>query len=185
MCHFSLPLHLLSNGWVFFFDIDDRLFILIFQKDSIRRIWRILISKNISNGFNRNGAVMEKPVVFVVDDDESICRALKRLMKSVGLAVKTFTSSEDFLNHGSKDVPCCIVLDIRMPGTSGLELQEKLVKSGSTIPIIFISVREDIQAREQGLRAGAIAFLQKPFEDQKLLDAVYSTLKESQNDKTQ
>ena len=119
---------------------------------------------------------MEKPVVFVVDDDESVCRSLRRLMKSVEHNVRTFTSAEDFLNQGCHNVPGCLILDVRMPGMNGLELQEKLVKSGSTMPIIFMSAHEDAPTREQAMKAGAIAFLKKPFEDQILIEKVNSAL---------
>jgi FixJ family two-component response regulator len=126
---------------------------------------------------------MEKPIVFVVDDDESVCKALKRLMKSVGIKVRTLASAEDFLNQGCHNVPGCLILDVRIPGINGLELQEKLVESSSTMPIIFISAHEDVSVREQGLRAGAVAFLQKPFEDKTLLDAVYSAFGRLVDDK--
>ena len=115
---------------------------------------------------------MDRPVVFVIDDDDSICRSLRRLIKSVGHNVRTFTSAKDFLNQGCRNVPGCLVLDVRMPGMSGLELQKRLGDSGSTMPIIFISAHEDISALEQGLRAGAIAFLMKPFEDELLVEKV-------------
>jgi two-component system response regulator FixJ len=119
---------------------------------------------------------MDKPVVFVIDDDESVCRSLRRLMKSVGLNVRTFTSAEDFLNQGYQNVPGCLVLDVKMPGMSGLELQKRLVDFGSKMPIIFMSAHEDVSTREQGLRTGAIVFLQKPFEDQVLIEMVNSAL---------
>jgi len=117
---------------------------------------------------------MDKPVVFVIDDDESVCRSLRRLMKSVGHNVRTFTSAEDFLNQGCQNAPGCLVLDVRMPGMSGLELQEKLAESGSTMPIIFISAHEDTQVREQAMKAGATAFIQKPFEDKVIFDTIHS-----------
>lgn len=117
---------------------------------------------------------MEKPVVFIVDDDESVCRALKRLMKSVGLDVRVFTSAKDFLDQGCQNVPGCLILDVRMPGIDGLELQEKLRASGSQMPIIFITAHEDDKAHERATRMGAVAYLQKPFEDHVLLDAIYS-----------
>lgn len=119
---------------------------------------------------------MGKPVVFVIDDDESVCRSLRRLMKSVGLNVRTFTLAEDFLNQGCQNMAGCLVLDVRMPGMNGLELQKILVDSCSNMPIIFMSAHGDISAIEQGLRAGAIAFLQKPFEDQDLIEKVNSAL---------
>ena len=122
------------------------------------------------------GMTMEKPVVFVVDDDESVCKALKRLMKSAGIKARSLSSAEDFLNQGCHNVPGCLILDVRMPGMNGLELQEKVVKSGSTMPIIFMSAHEDAPAREQAMQAGAIAFLKKPFEDQILIEKVNSAL---------
>jgi FixJ family two-component response regulator len=128
------------------------------------------------------GMIMKKPVVLVVDDDESVCKALERLMKSVGLDVRTFTSAESFLNLDCHNVPCCLVLYMRMPVIDGLQLQEKLARSGSQIPIIFISAHEDDRAREKGLRAGAMAFFHKPFEDQALIDAVYSAISKFQTE---
>ena len=122
------------------------------------------------------GMIMEKPVVFVVDDDESVCKALKRLMKSAGIKARSLSSAEDFLNQGCHNVPGCLILDVRMPGMNGLELQEELVKSGSTMPIIFMSAHEDAPTREQAMKAGAIAFLKKPFEDQILIEKVNSAL---------
>jgi len=115
---------------------------------------------------------MDKPIVFVVDDDESVCKALRRLMKSAGYNVRTFTSAKDFLNQGCQNVPGCLILDMRMPGMSGLELQERLADAGSEMPIIFMSAHEDISSREQGLRAGAVAFIKKPFDDYILIEKV-------------
>ena len=119
---------------------------------------------------------MDNPIIFVVDDDESVCKALKRLLRSAGIKARTLSSAEDFLNQGCHNVPGCLILDVRMPGMNGLELQEKLVKSGSTMPIIFMSAHEDAPAREQAMKAGAIAFLKKPFEDQILIEKVNSAL---------
>ncbi|MHC4132819.1 MAG: response regulator transcription factor [Planctomycetota bacterium] len=120
--------------------------------------------------------IIEKPVVFIVEDDESVRTALKRLMKSAGLRVRAFSSAEDFLNQESQNIHGCLILDLKMPGMNGLELQEKLAKSGSTMPIIFISAYQDVTAREQAMKAGAEAFLQKPFEDQILFEKVNSIL---------
>jgi len=128
------------------------------------------------------GMIMEKPVVFIVDDDESVCKALKRLLKSAGIKARTLSSAEDFLNQGCHNVPGCLILDVRMPGMNGLELQEKLVKSGSTMPIIFMSAHEDTPTREQAMKAGAIAFLKKPFEDQILIEKVNSVLSRIENE---
>ena len=119
---------------------------------------------------------MDKPVIFIVDDDESICRSLGRLMKSVGLNVRTFTSAVDFLELGCWNLPGCLVLDVRMPEMGGLELQRRLGEAGSKMPIIFMSADEDIAARQQGLSAGAAAFLQKPFEGQVLVENIKKAL---------
>ncbi len=122
---------------------------------------------------------MMSPTVSIVDDDESVCRALSRLMKSVGFEVRTYTSAEDFLRQGGQDDASCLVLDVRMPGIGGLGLQEKLADSGCRIPIIFITAHEDERVRSQVIECGAVAFLQKPFEDQDLLDAIYSAMGDS------
>ena len=119
--------------------------------------------------------------MFVVDDDESVCIALKRLLKSAGIKARTLSSAEDFLNQGCHNVPGCLILDVRMPGMNGLELQEKVVKSGSTMPIIFMSAHEDAPTCEQAMKAGAIAFLKKPFEDQILIEKVNSVLNRIEN----
>lgn len=132
---------------------------------------------------------MDKPIVFVVDDDESVCKALRRLMKSAGYNIRTFTSAEDFLNQGCQNVPGCLILDMRMPGMSGLELQERLADAGSKMPIIFMSAHEDISSREKGLRAGAVAFIKKPFDDYILIEKVDLALRrfmsESQKNKNE
>lgn len=119
---------------------------------------------------------MNQPVVFVIDDDESICRSLRRLIKSAGFCVRTFISGNDFLNQGCQNMPGCILLDVRMPEVGGLELQQRLNDSGSKMPIIFMSAHHDTETREKALNAGAIAFLQKPFEDQLLLETIRSAL---------
>lgn len=115
-------------------------------------------------------------IVFVIDDDESVCRSLRRVMKSEGFHVRTFTSAEEFLNQGCPTLPGCLILDVRMPGMGGLELQRKLVELSPPMPVIFMSAHDDVLAREQGLAAGAVAFLKKPFESQVLLEAVRSAL---------
>lgn len=118
----------------------------------------------------------EKVVISIVDDDESVRKALKRLIKSVGLRVEAFASAEDFLSSGRSQDVACLLLDLRLPGMSGLELQAELVASNCRIPIVFISAHGDEQARVQALEAGAIDFLQKPFSEQALFDAINSAL---------
>ena len=110
--------------------------------------------------------------IFVVDDDESVRRALKRLMKSAGFKVDTFGSAREFLNTGGTNRPGIMVVDVRMPEMTGLELQKQLAASGAKIPVIFISAHEDSRAVEMALAAGAEAFLYKPFDDRDLLAAV-------------
>ncbi len=114
--------------------------------------------------------------IFIVDDDRSVRRALKRLVKIAGFSAKTFASAREFWDSGRFRSRGVLVLDVRMPGMSGLELQKQLIDSDSDMPIIFITAHEDIQARTKALEAGAVAFLQKPFEDQILIDAINRAL---------
>jgi FixJ family two-component response regulator len=112
------------------------------------------------------------PVVFVVDDDPSIRDALTSLIRSVGLRVETFESARAFLIRQPSDVPGCLVLDVRLPGLSGLDLQRELAAAQITMPIIFITGHGDIPMTVQAMKAGAVEFLTKPFRDQDLLDAI-------------
>ena len=112
------------------------------------------------------------PVVFVVDDDPSVGRAIKRLVESVGLQVVHFGSAQEFMRSERPDAPSCLVLDVRLPGISGLDFQRQLAESNINIPIIFISAHGDIPMTVRAMKAGAIEFLTKPFRDQDLLDAV-------------
>lgn len=118
--------------------------------------------------------------VFVVDDDASIRDALSRLMRSVDIHVEVFSSAGQFLSHPVPDTPACLVLDVRLPGFSGLELQQRLTESNSRIPIIFITGHGDIPMTVRAMKAGAIEFLTKPFRDQELLDAVQLALAKDQ-----
>jgi FixJ family two-component response regulator len=111
-------------------------------------------------------------VVFVIDDDVAIQEALKSLIRSVDLRVETFGSTADFLKSTPPDGPSCLVLDVRLPGLSGLDFQAELAKSGRLIPIIFMTGHGDIPMTVQAMKAGAIEFLPKPFRDQDMLDAV-------------
>jgi FixJ family two-component response regulator len=110
--------------------------------------------------------------VFIVDDDMSIRDALSTLIRSVGLEVRTFTSSAEFLDAALPDVPTCLVLDVRLPGLSGLDLQRELARTGVHIPIIFISGHGDIPMTVRAMKAGAVEFLLKPVREQDLLDAI-------------
>jgi FixJ family two-component response regulator len=113
-----------------------------------------------------------EPVVFVVDDDPSVRRAIKRLIGSLGLQVELFGSPQEFLGSERPDAPSCLVLDVRLPGMSGLDFQRELSEANLHIPIIFITAHGDIQMTVRAMKAGAVEFLTKPFRDQDLLDAV-------------
>jgi FixJ family two-component response regulator len=112
------------------------------------------------------------PLISIVDDDESVRQALKSLIDSIGFRAEVFGSGEEFLNSAYVLQTDCLIADVRMAGMNGLELQERLNASGSPIPIVFISAHDDKDARVRGLRAGAIAFLQKPFSEDSLLGAL-------------
>ena len=114
--------------------------------------------------------------VSVVEDDESVRTALRRLLRSFGLTVETFATSEEFLARPQVESPACLILDVRLPGMSGLELQEHLGSARQRIPIVFITAHEDQQARHEALAAGAVDFLIKPFDEQVLLNAVSQAL---------
>ena len=115
-------------------------------------------------------------IVFVVDDDASVRNALKSLIRSVGLQVELFSSAQEFLQSKRPNAPSCLILDIRLPGISGLDFQRKLAETNNPIPIIFISGHGDIQMSVRALKAGAVDFLPKPFRDQDLLDAIHVAL---------
>jgi FixJ family two-component response regulator len=120
----------------------------------------------------RGLASSEEPLVFVIDDDASIREALRSLFRSIGLRVEVFGSAQDFLQSKLPNVASCLVLDIRLPGVSGLDFQRDLAKADIHIPIIFITGHGDITMSVQAMKAGAIDFLTKPFRDQDMLDAV-------------
>ncbi len=115
-------------------------------------------------------------LIAIVDDDELMRNALQGLLKSVGLPARTFASAEEFLHSGQQDQTACLIADIRMPGMSGLELQAKLNAARCRIPTIFITAHGDSKMRMQALRAGAVEFLAKPFDDEVLLGNVRAAL---------
>jgi FixJ family two-component response regulator len=121
---------------------------------------------------------MSKPesIVYVVDDDESVREAIQSLIRSVGLHVEAFASAQDFLRSKRPDVPGCLVLDIRLPGFSGLQLQRKLADADIRIPIVFMTGHGDIPMTVKAMKAGAVEFLTKPFRDQDLLDAIQQSI---------
>ena len=111
-------------------------------------------------------------IVYVIDDDSSIREAITSLIRSIGMRVETFGSAQEFMASSRPDAPACLVLDVRMPGLSGLDLQRELTDAGIRIPIIFITGHGDIPMSVRAMKAGAVAFLTKPFRDQDLLDAI-------------
>ncbi len=114
----------------------------------------------------------ERPVVFVVDDDLAMREALQDLLASVGMDVRLFASTQDFMQAKRPDAPGCLVLDVRLPGASGLSFQEELPRAGVDLPVIFITGHGDIPMTVRAMKAGAVEFLSKPFRDQELLDAI-------------
>jgi len=115
-------------------------------------------------------------IVFVIDDDPSMRGALEDLVGSVGLQVRVFASPQDFLQSKLPEVPGCLVLDVRLPGMSGLTFQKELAKLGVALPVIFITGHGDIPMSVRAMKAGAIEFLTKPFHDQELLDAIHAAI---------
>jgi len=120
--------------------------------------------------------VEERAVVFVIDDDSSMRLALEDLVRSVGLEVRTFAAPREFLQSKPPDVAGCLVLDVRLPGMSGLTFQKELAKEGLALPVIFITGHGDISMSVRAMKAGAVEFLTKPFHDQDLLDAVHTAV---------
>ena len=115
-------------------------------------------------------------IVFVVDDDPSMRESLRNLVRSIGLRVQVFASGQEFLRSGHVDRPACLVLDVRMPGLSGLDLQKRMVDAGTDIPIVFLSGHADIPMSVRAMKAGAAEFLTKPVREQDLLDAIQEAL---------
>lgn len=112
-------------------------------------------------------------MIYIVDDDASVRKAMARLMKATGLSAQTFASAETFLQSVEPTASDCLLVDIQMPGMSGLELQQQLARSGIQVPVIFITAFDDDNSREQARRAGALGYFRKPFDDQALLDAIF------------
>jgi RNA polymerase sigma factor (sigma-70 family) len=121
-----------------------------------------------------------EPTVFIVDDDEAVRRALEELVASVGLAAETYASALEFLEGCDPTRPGCLLLDVRMPGMSGLQLQEELSKRQITLPVIIITGHGDIPTAVHAMRSGALSILEKPFRDQELLDEVQNAIEQSQ-----
>ena len=118
------------------------------------------------------------PIVFVVDDEPSVRLSMTRLLQSVGLEARTFTSAQDFLLSDRPDAPGCLILDVRLPGFSGLELQERLAAEKIDLPIIFVTGFGDIPMSVRAMKAGAVEFLTKPFREQDLLEAIHRCIEQ-------
>lgn len=125
----------------------------------------------------------EEPIVFVVDDSPSVRRSLERLIKSVGLKAECFGSAQEYLKRGPHSGPSCMILDMRMPGLSGLELQEALAASSIRIPIIFLTGHANVPESVRAMKAGAVDFIEKPFDDTVLLEAVQKALAEDRGER--
>ncbi len=117
-----------------------------------------------------------KPTIFIVDDDPSVCESTRLMLEGVGFDVKTFASAQDFLNVKLQEGPGCLILDVRMPGISGLDLQEKLLSAKTPLPVIFITGHGTVPMSVRAMKAGAVDFLQKPFDEQDLLDAIHRAI---------
>jgi FixJ family two-component response regulator len=121
-------------------------------------------------------SALDVPTVFVIDDDAGVRRAIRDLLESIGLRCESFPSAQEFLSSERADDPSCLVLDVRLPGISGLDLQHELGRAGRKIPIIFITGHADVPMTVRAMKSGAVEFLTKPFRDQELLDAVQRSL---------
>jgi FixJ family two-component response regulator len=122
-----------------------------------------------------------KPLIAIVDDDESVCRAMKRLVRSLGMEGDAFTSGREFIDRIETTPsfqPDCVVLDVQMAGMNGLEVQERLASSGNPLPVIFITAHDEAGVRDRALAAGAVAFLRKPFNDKLFIKTLRVALKE-------
>jgi FixJ family two-component response regulator len=122
------------------------------------------------------------PLIAVVDDDAAICEAVQSLLRSMGFRAATFATAQDFLQSGRLPEAACLIVDMRMPRMSGLALQQRLTTAQCPIPIIFITAHGDAETRARALRAGAVAFLDKPFSDEALLRAVQAALPSARGD---
>ncbi len=126
-----------------------------------------------------------KPTIFIVDDDPSVCESTRLMLEGVGFDVKTFASAHDFLNAKLQEGPGCLILDVRMPGISGLDLQENLVSAKTVLPVIFITGHGTVPMSVRAMKAGAVDFLQKPFEEQDLLDAINRAITRQREEKSE
>jgi FixJ family two-component response regulator len=122
-----------------------------------------------------------KAIVYVVDDDLSVQEGLERLLHAAGWEVETFASAKEFLAHRKENIPSCLVLDVGLPGLSGLDLQKRILEANREIPIVFITGHEDVPTSVRAMKAGAVEFLVKPFSEKDLLDAIHQAIKRDQS----
>ena len=118
----------------------------------------------------------KKPVIYIVDDDESVRRAMERLFRSTGMDVRIFTSAQEFLKYKYREKNSCMIVDIKLQGKSGLELQDELRARGSKLPVIFITGYDTQETRDQAKKSGAAGYFRKPIDDQALLDSIHWAL---------
>jgi FixJ family two-component response regulator len=126
------------------------------------------------------------PTIAIVDDDASVCRAISRLLRSLGMNADTFTSGREFIEHIEMMPsfhPDCVVLDVQMPGMNGLEVQDLLVLGDNPLPVIFITAHDEIEVRERALQTGAVAFLRKPFNNEVLIKTLDEAIKRGAGEK--
>jgi FixJ family two-component response regulator len=124
-------------------------------------------------------SAQEVPTVFIVDDDADVRESLQELLESVGLHAQSFGTAQEFLSVGRSDGPSCLILDVRLPGISGLDLQHELKRRRISIPIVFLTAHADVPMSVKAMKSGAVEFLTKPFRQQDLLDAVHRSLTRS------
>jgi two-component system, LuxR family, response regulator FixJ len=134
----------------------------------------VLMSRSASDRITE--ATSKASLITIVDDDPAVRKSLERLMRAAGFRTEAFASAEDFVHEGDHEETACLVLDLRLPGMSGLELQRYLADVHDHVPIVFVSAHDELESKYQALQAGAVAFLGKPFSDQVLLDAVHSVV---------
>ena len=122
----------------------------------------------------------DRLLIAIVDDDASVCRAMKRLIRSLGMNAEAFTSGKEFLGFLEATPsfqPDCVILDVQMPGMSGFEVQEQLIQSSPSLPVVFITAHDDVGVRERALAMGALAFLRKPFNDELIIETLNAAIK--------
>jgi FixJ family two-component response regulator len=122
---------------------------------------------------------VSSPVICVVDDDASLLRAVRRLLRSAGFSVETFSSAEAYLESAPRTRADCLVLDVRLDGMSGLDLQERLVAAGSVVPVVFMTAHDDHATRARASRAGGVDYLRKPFDDESLIGAINRAIRKA------